>query len=216
MKKFGRKKNFSFLWISVLVIPFLSMCSTPEQSEDLEITEFEILTPKPPKEPKINGAKVFGVHPGNPVIFTVPATGERPMKFSARNLPEGVSLNEENGRLSGIIHKAGSYDVHITAENAHGVAERDLTIVAGDQLALTPPMGWTSWNGWGDHVTAEQVKTTAKAMVETGLINHGWTYINIDVGWEGKRGGKYNAIMPNERFPDMQELCDYIHSLGLK
>jgi alpha-galactosidase len=77
-------------------------------------------------------------------------------------------------------------------------------------------MGWNSWNGWGDFVTAENVRATADAIVRTGLINHGWTYVNVDIGWEGKRGGKYNAIQPNEKFPDMKGLCEYVHSLGLK
>lgn len=53
-------------------------------------------------------------------------------------------------------------------------------------------------------------------MVKTGLIEHGWSYINIDDSWQGKRGGQFNAVMPNEKFPEMQQLCDYIHDLGLK
>lgn len=53
-------------------------------------------------------------------------------------------------------------------------------------------------------------------MVEKGLVDHGWTYINIDDGWQGQRGGKYNAIQPNTKFPDMKGLADEIHALGLK
>jgi alpha-galactosidase len=53
-------------------------------------------------------------------------------------------------------------------------------------------------------------------MVSTGLINHGWTYINIDDTWQGKRGGEFNALQGNEKFPDMKGLCDEIHNLGLK
>jgi alpha-galactosidase len=53
-------------------------------------------------------------------------------------------------------------------------------------------------------------------MVDSGLINHGWTYINIDDTWQGQRGGEFNAIQPNKKFPDMGGLCDYVHSLGLK
>lgn len=175
-----------------------------------------ILTPAPSPKPKINGAKVFGVHPGNPVIFTIPATGNRPMTFTAKSLPEGLKLDKSSGRFSGSIKTPGTYLVTIYAKNESGTAEREFRIIVGDKLALTPPMGWNSWNGWGDFVTAENVCATADAMVKTGLINHGWTNVNIDIGWEGKRGGKYNAIQPNERFPDMKGLCDYIHSLGLK
>ena len=54
-------------------------------------------------------------------------------------------------------------------------------------------------------------------MVDNGLINHGWTYINIDDVWQGKRGGLYNAIQSNpETFPNMKKLCDNVHDLGLK
>jgi len=53
-------------------------------------------------------------------------------------------------------------------------------------------------------------------MVDSGLINHGWTYINIDDTWQGARGGEFNAIQPNKKFPDMKELGDYVHSLALK
>ena len=53
-------------------------------------------------------------------------------------------------------------------------------------------------------------------MVETGLVNHGWTYINIDDAWQAKRGGEFGGIQPNEKFPDMPGLCDEIHRLGLK
>jgi alpha-galactosidase len=46
-------------------------------------------------------------------------------------------------------------------------------------------MGWNSWNCWACAVDDEKIRAAAKAMVETGLINHGWTYINIDDCWAG-------------------------------
>lgn len=216
MKKPYSKEIKARIYLLILLFPILTMCSENTGKEKSVEIESMILTPPASHSPKINGAKVFGVRPGKPIFFTIPATGKRPLKFKAQNLPEGVILNEETGRLTGVIEKPGTYDMQLFAENEFGTAERSFRIVAGDALALTPPMGWNSWNGWGNHVTAEHVKATAEAMVRTGLINHGWTYINIDLGWQGERGGKYNAIQPNEKFPDMQELCDYIHSLGLK
>ncbi len=77
-------------------------------------------------------------------------------------------------------------------------------------------MGWNSWNCWGPMVSAEKVRQSAHAMADSGLINHGWTYINIDDAWQGRRGGPFNGIQPNEKFPDMKALCDEVHSLGLK
>ena len=67
----------------------------------------EILTPKEGAEPRINGAMVFGVRPGHPVLYTVAATGERPMAFSAEGLPSGVVLDEKLGRESGSVGGGG-------------------------------------------------------------------------------------------------------------
>lgn len=77
-------------------------------------------------------------------------------------------------------------------------------------------MGWNSWNCWARDVTQEQVLLSARAMVESGLADHGWSYINIDDGWQGKRGGKHNAIQPNTKFPDMKGLVREIHDMGLR
>ena len=64
-------------------------------------------------------------------------------------------------------------------------------------------------------VTGDNVIHAARAMAAGGLI-HGWTYINIDDAWQGQRGGKFNGVQPNSKFPDMQAMCDEIHRLGLK
>jgi alpha-galactosidase len=53
-------------------------------------------------------------------------------------------------------------------------------------------------------------------MVKSGLIQHGWTYINIDDTWQGRRGGPFNGIEANRKFPDMKGLCDAVHAMGLK
>lgn len=174
-----------------------------------------ILTPKPADTPRINGARVFGVRPGSEFMFTVAATGKRPMKFEAEGLPKGLKLDPETGRITGRIKKEGEYTVRLTATNALGSNERDLRIVVGDRIALTPPMGWNSWNCWGPNVSQDKVVEAARAMVESGLINHGWTYINIDDAWQGKRG-RNGAIQPNMKFPDMKAMADDIHALGLK
>lgn len=175
-----------------------------------------ILTPKPQPTPRINGPDVFGVRPGSPVLYTIPATGDRPMTFGAVNLPAGLSLDKATGRITGTLSREGEYKLTLTAQNALGRSEKEFRIIVGDRICLTPPLGWNSWNCWAASVDAEKIKAAAKAMVDTGLINHGWTYINIDDGWQGPRGGEFNAIQGNEKFPDMKGLCDYVHSLGLK
>ena len=178
--------------------------------------EPEILTPPPAPQPRINGARVFGVRPGNPLLYTIAATGRRPMKFSGKDLPDGLQVDRETGQITGSLTKRGTYRVMLRAENALGHAERELRIVVGNELLLTPLLGCNTWGGWGAKVTDANLRAAAKAMVDTGLINHGWQYINIDDGWQGRRGGPHKAILPNEKFPDMKALCDYIHSLGLK
>ena len=108
-------------------------------------TEPYILTPPPASEPKITGAKVFGVRPGSPFLFLVTATGDRPLTFSASGLPKGLKLDAKTGNITGKLLKKGTYLVNLTAKNAKGKAQRQLRVECGDRISLTPPMGWNSW-----------------------------------------------------------------------
>ena len=186
-----------------------------------------ILTPKPSDKPKINGAKVFGVRPGSPFQFLVAATGIRPMTFSAKGLPKGLKIDTQTGIITGSLSNRGTFVVTLGAKNAKGKVERQLRIECGDIIALTPPMGWNSWNCFAGEVSADKVKRAANAMVKSELINHGWTYINIDDFWQNNRNSKDKSlqgklrddqgnIIPNSRFEDMKGLADYVHGLGLK
>jgi alpha-galactosidase len=84
-------------------------------------------------------------------------------------------------------------------------------------LALTPPMGWNSWNHFQCNVSEDLIKGIADAMVESGMKDAGYRYIVIDDCWHGERD-ENGFIQPHpERFPSgMNALADYIHSLGLK
>ncbi|NBB19117.1 alpha-galactosidase [Runella sp. CRIBMP] len=175
-----------------------------------------ILTPPTAKFPKINSAKVFGATPNNPFLYTIAATGERPMRFSAKGLPKGLSLDDKTGIITGKVAQRGTYLVTLKAKNALGEATKELKIKIGDTIALTPPIGWNGWNSWARNIDQQKVIASADAMVKMGLNQHGWTYINIDDAWQGKRGGKFNAIQPNDKFPKFTEMVDYIHGLGLK
>ena len=196
--------------------PSLAPPKFTEKVSPLDILRKYILTPKAPDAPRINGAKVFGVRPGSQFLYTIPATGVRPMTFAVENLPKGLKVDAATGQITGSIKSAGEYMLTFVARNSLGEAKRAFRIVAGDKIALTPPMGWNSWNCWGNAVSQEKVLSSAKAMVEKGLINHGWQYINIDDGWQGLRGGKHKGVMTNSKFPDMKGLADEIHSMGLK
>lgn len=175
----------------------------------------EILTPKPPGTPRITGPKVFGVRPGNPFLFKLTATGEKPMTFSAEHLPAGLTLDSKTGMITGTLHDRGTNMVMLHARNANGEATRPFRIVCGDTIALTPALGWNSWNFFGGHVKDADVRGAADAMVSSGLIDHGWSYINIDDCWEGDRDAN-GMIQGNRKFPDIKALGDYIHSKGLK
>jgi alpha-galactosidase len=175
-----------------------------------------ILTPQSPATPKINTASIFGATPGNPVLFTIATTGNRPMEFDVKNLPIGLKIDKKTGTITGTITQRGSYPMVLNASNKFGKASKPLTIIIGDTIALTPPIGWNGWNAWETNLDREKVLASAEAMVKTGLVNHGWSYINIDDAWQGKRGGDLMALQPNEKFPKFKEMVDYIHSLGLK
>ncbi len=201
---------------------------TKPQAIDAPKEDAVILTPKPSPKPRINSARVFGVRPGNPFLYTIAATGDRPMTFAAEGLPEGLFVDSKTGMINGSLKQKGEYTVTLRARNSLGETQRKLRIVCGPRIGLTPALGWNSWNCFAGAVTAEKVKAAADAMVKSGLINHGWTYINIDDYWEVKpsatddptlQGPQRSAdghILPNKRFPDMNDLANYVHSLGLK
>jgi alpha-galactosidase len=213
---------------------------------DLPKPEPYILTPKPGPEPKITGPKIFGVRPGSPVLFTATATGDRPMEFSAQGLPAGLRLDVASGRITGQLDEPGEYRIVLTAQNTSGRAERPFRIKVGDTICLTPPMGWNSWNCWARAIDDEKIRASAKSLVESGLIHHGWSYVNIDDCWmrqlntknqdqadftqqgwhkpmvsdDPRLGGvardEAGNLLPNKNFPDMPALTEYIHGLGLK
>ncbi|HNW76044.1 MAG TPA: putative Ig domain-containing protein [Bacteroidales bacterium] len=214
----GDTVEFGFLARLRVDRPVFAMITFTEGSSGATVTgKLElpyILTPASPKQPRINGAKVFGVRPGSPFLFKVPATGEAPLKYFATGLPETLTIDEATGIISGYIPKKGTWNVTLCVENSLGHQERDLRIECGDLISLTPPLGWNSWNCWGLSVSDELVRQSADYMKSSGLIDHGWTYINIDDGWEDTHVD--SVIRPNSKFPDMNAMTDYVHSLGLK
>ena len=202
-----------------------------------EAEQFGILTPVPPVAPRINPPRVFGVRPGRPVLFTLPVSGERPMKVTAQGLPAGVTLDEATGRLGGSVERRGEYAIRFTARNAKGTDTRDFKLVVGDAIALTPPMGWNSWNCFASVVKDGDIRAAADAFEKERLVDYGWSYINVDDFWQNHQGEVWTGpdgekvstddvkgpmrqadgkIVVNRRFPDMKGLADYVHAKGLK
>jgi alpha-galactosidase len=82
-------------------------------------------------------------------------------------------------------------------------------------LAITPPMGWNSWNYFKNMIDDQIVRSVADAMASSGMRDAGYIYVNIDDTWQGARDAQGN-LTGNQRFPDMKALADYVHSKGLK
>jgi alpha-galactosidase len=84
-------------------------------------------------------------------------------------------------------------------------------------LALTPPMGWNSWNKFGCNVSDELIRGMADAMAKSGLKEAGYQYVVIDDCWQVSRDPEGNIVADPQRFPSgIKALADYVHSLGLK
>lgn len=150
------------------------------------------------------------------------------MTFTAKGLPAGVTLDAKTGILTGAIAGRGEYPVTVTATNGKGSDTRVYRLVVGERIALTPPMGWNSWNCFASAVTADDIRAAADAFVRERLIDFGWSYVNIDDFWcnyqrddahpdiRGPMRRRDGTVVTNARFPDMKGLADYVHAKGLK
>jgi len=85
-------------------------------------------------------------------------------------------------------------------------------------LAMTPPMGWNSWNTFATNIDEKLVKETADIMVSSGLAAAGYNYIVLDDGWMTKERDANGDLVPDPaKFPNgMKAIIDYVHSKGLK
>jgi len=186
-----------------------------------------LLTPKPAPAPRINGPLVYGARPGHAFLYRIPAQGERPMNFTADNLPAGLELDASTGIISGATPARGTYDLTLHAENSRGSAKRAFKLISGDTLALTPPMGWNDWYAFYNRITDEMVRSSADAMATNGMADVGYQYVDIDDCWPNTQKSRDPAqigpfrdssgnVLPNKHFPDMEALTAYIHGKGLK
>ena len=187
----------------------------------------EFYTPAPHPYPRINGPQIYGSRPGHPFLYRIPCQGVRPISFSAKGLPKELTLDPQTGIISGHTPPKGEYLVTLQAINSNGKTKRAFKIVSGDQLALTPPMGWNHWYAHYDRITDEMVRQAADALIGSGMADVGYQYINIDDCWmnapknnDPKRVGPLRDtngnLLPNKYFPDMNSLTGFIHGKGLK
>jgi alpha-galactosidase len=84
-------------------------------------------------------------------------------------------------------------------------------------LALTPPMGWNSWNAFQDKIDEKLIREMADAMVSSGMKDVGYEYINLDDCWQVSRDANGTIVADSVKFPSgIKALADYVHSKGLK
>jgi alpha-galactosidase len=206
------KRHFQAWWLTLML---LIIAASPAKAA----------TPDSGEIPKINGPSIYGERPGRPFLYRIPVTGARPLKFSASGLPSGLKLDRTTGIISGSAKAPGTNIVVIKVKNAVGRDERKFSIVIANQIALTPPMGWSSWCSLQSEISDRGIRAEADALVSSGLINHGYTYVDIDEGWNIKLAGDTQGVQPrnadgsikcNDRFPDMKALTDYLHKQGMK
>ncbi len=194
----------------------VKMVASDFKVQDMVPNVMPVIASCDPAKTSINGPRIVGTTPGNPFIFLVPATGAELKDFSAKNLPAGLKIDSQTGIITGSVEKTGTYPVTLSVNGKGGSVSRKLVIEAGNhKLARTPPMGWNSWNCWAGAIDDAKVRAAADAMVKSGLAAHGYQYINIDDCWEKERDPN-GDILPNEKFPDMKALADYVHSKGLR
>jgi len=205
---------------------------------NLTAREGQIIAPaKAGAAPQFNGARIVGLRPGTPFIHSLAVTGERPIAFSAKKLPAGLSLDPNTGIITGSLKRAGEYTVKVAAKNSAGKAKTEIKIICGDTLALTTPMGWNSYDAFGDNVVESEVLANARYVAEK-LQPLGWDTVVVDYCWsdpgahDNNRNARADAplaadnfgrLLPaSNRFPSatngagFKPLADAVHALGLK
>jgi alpha-galactosidase len=105
------------------------------------------------------------------------------------------------------------------AEGANHQAQGTTAVSSfGTELALTPPMGWNSWNAFEKDIDEDKIKAIADAMVSSGMRDAGYTYLVIDDAWMASDRDRDGRLVADpKKFPSgMKAIGDYIHSQGLK
>jgi alpha-galactosidase len=170
--------------IIILLLPGFSQFSFITEVDSVKSdVPFEIYTPRPSPSPRINGPLVYGCKPGNPFLYRIPCQGIRPVTFSVKGLPASLKLDAVSGIISGSAPEKGEFDLLIEAVNSQGKDKRSLKIISGNQLALTPPMGWNSWYVHFNRVKDSDISTAADEMVKCGMADVGYQFVSIDDCW---------------------------------
>jgi hypothetical protein len=190
---------------------------------------------QPSAAPRFNGSQIIGIRPGTPLLYTLNVIGERPITFSAHSFPRELQLDPQTGTITGSLPRTGEYKVKVTAKNSAGKTTTSIKLVCGSDLALTPPMGWNSYDAFGDSVKESEVLANAQ-WLKDHLQPFGWDTVVVDFRWydskadgirvqnpEGVTLDQFGRCIPPEnRFPSaangagFRPLADKVHAMGLK
>ena len=221
-----------------LLVTGWTNCVYAQASPDSDLTAREqeiVAAAQSAAAPEFHNARVVGIEPNTPFLLSLAVSGEQPINFSAKHLPGGLTLDRKTGIITGTLSRPGEYAFTASAKNGAGTARTEIRIVCGDTLALTPPMGWNSYDAFGDSVVESEVLSNA-LWIKKNLQPYGWDTVVVDFRWydsladgyrvqnpEGVTIDKFGrCIPPTNRFPSSVEdggfknLADQIHAMGLK
>ena len=176
-----------------------------------------------PATPELHGPFLYAARPGTPFLFTIPATGQAPLSFSAIGLPAGLALADATGTISGTTPAAGSYPVTVTASNSAGAATATYTISASTTYSLTPAMGWNSYDSYGATVNESEFMAAATAL-KAQLQPYGWNTAVIDYLWfdsEDDIDSNGRWLPSPSKWPSsaggqgLKPIADQVHAMGL-
>jgi len=184
--------------------------------------------------PAIISRKIALAAPDGDFSYIVVAVGSGTLKVTVEDLPEGLAYSPGGpkltlrcepdkpeqvavtGRIRGQYRDQKKRAFTIRASNEKATAQERVEIWPHRLVAPMPPMGWLSWEFYGEGVSQEKVIKSIDGMAASGLDKHGWKYIVVDDAWQQALGTRRpgQAIRPNEKFPDLQALSDYARKKG--
>ena len=209
------RPTFTFLFSALSIGAWLSLAGVA-LAQTISMTAA-------PAAPEFHAPFLYAARPATPLLFTIPATGQAPVSFSATGLPAGLTIAAGTGTISGTTPTAGSYPVTVTASNLSGSATATYTIAASNTYSLTPAMGWNSYDSFGSSVTESEFLAAATAL-KSQLQPYGWNTAVIDFLWfdpEDDIDSNGRWLPSPSKWPSsagglgLKPVADQVHAMGL-
>ena len=225
-----------FLTVSLLACGGIAWAAGPEPPpEPLRYMDsVQIFQGTADGRPAVISRKITLASPEGDFQYLVVAVGAGELKVSVEGLPEALAyspggpklaLRRETGKpeqvavtgyIRGQYRSPAKRTFIVTAVNELGNASQEVEIWPHRLVSPTPPMGWLSWEFYGEGVSQPKLIQIIDGMAKAGLNRHGWKYIVLDDAWQQALGSRRpgQPIHPNEKFPDMKALSDYARQRG--